>query len=62
MNAFQDLVKYFTKKVIPTDDKIVLGTDNITEEMSTSWRGNTVHHKIIIEWDEWEKLSSGQKD
>ena len=52
MNSFQDFVKYYAQKRVPGDEKIIKGTDNIIEKTETSWRGTTIHKKIIIEWEE----------
>lgn len=49
-----DLINNHIQERVPEIEKVVMGTFNITEETSTSFltKDNTIHKKIIIEWDE----------
>ena len=48
-----DLINNHIQERVPEIEKVVMGTLNITEETSTSLiKDNTIHKKIIIEWDE----------
>lgn len=53
MNAFQELIMHYIQERVPKIDKVIMGTINITEETTTSLKKeNTIHKKIIIEWEE----------
>lgn len=53
MNAFQELIMHYIQERVPKIDKVIIGTINITEETTTSLKKeNTIHKKIIIEWEE----------
>lgn len=48
-----DLINNHIQERVPEIEKVVMGTLNITEETSTSLiKDNTIHKKIIIEWEE----------
>lgn len=50
-----DLINNHIQKKVPEIEKVVMGTFNITEETSKSLiKDNTIHKKIIIEWEERE--------
>ena len=58
-----DLIDNYIQKRIPEIEKVVMGTFNITEETLTSLKKeNTIHKKIIIEWEEMNISEPKQKE
>ena len=58
-----DLIDNYIQKRIPEIEKVVMGTFNITEETLTSLKKeNTIHKKIIIEWEEMNIYEPKQKE